>query len=756
MPSQHRESPLQLLRKSHHKPKTMTPETSGFTLNSSNSDLVLTPSEIKSGIILKKILRKNHHKPKIITPDTSDVTLYSSNSDLALTPNAIKSGLTLKKVYNVENLEINKRNSARKAKQGKSKTNDKHQKKKHAEKMQNRDKEKLKRIQEKALERQKLEKLQKLPKNMSKERDSRDNNSRDNKLKRNDSDKSSAGSKPFKESSRPLKETSDQEKTVENRLTHKIWHIMNRGYDQKLERLHGSDSQIKNHIITVIKDYNAKEIKTQNRPRQTQTPKDGVKSCNRTNVIKRRVRKQLWYLAKNAIKNNEHWSTFLAENNIVVDNINIDKFDLSLIDIDALGIENKLLKRTIVIKSFAHQQNPYVSFKVNKRHVDGQLSTGANFALPTQTKRKKVPETVYSLDRVEHYTKRAKSPIAETSDKVDNLRQNYSKVQKLIKEKCIKIKRRKHDLPANIPVQEKCEPKPIGILKMGTQNINNKRTGIHGKFVKKNNYYEMKSKISNNKPDLELRLSTKIWQLMSRDINFPNLDDEKHTGKINVTDEEMRKYIISVIEKYNKKDVKRYNPPMVTQTCKGSLNSTSYYDKHVDQIDKKKAIKSKILAATTFVVIEGGCNGYRPVPPKPRNGRRSKALNIGVKTDDDGRFLRNNKAYEFNENICKIIDDRMLCGYNKNVGVPRSRDTVIKQEGECRTKNGRVECGYEGRPLINPRRPPVWDNPPHGMETVIPSRERGLNDQRPQYTSSRPWVVTRCLEIDDRIVCNRT
>lgn len=164
-------------------------------------------------------------------------------------------------------------------------------------------------------------------------------------------------------------------------------------------------------------------------------------------------------------------------------------------------------------------------------------------------------------------------------------------------------------------------------------------------------------------------------------------------------------------------------------------------------------------------MIEGGCNGGYQDAPKPKNERRSKSSNIRVKTDlkhpnntqflRKGRFLRNGNAYEFNANICKIIDDRMLCGYNKNVGVPRSKDTVEQQHGDCRTKNGRIECGYEGRPIMNPRRPPVWDNPPHGMETLIPSKERGINEHPHQHTSSRSWVVTRCLEIDQRIVCNR-
>lgn len=276
--------------------------------------------------------RKSHHKPKIITPDLSDITLNSSESELVANPNKIKSGLTLKKVYNVEALEIDRPNSAKKLKKEKSKINDSKIQKKSE--LLNRDREKSKnKNQEKALQKKNQYKL---TQKKSKEKVI--------KLKKNDSDKSTVSLKRRKDSPKAI--TCDHDEYVENRLSYKIWHIMNR--DSKFDRMHASDSETKKHIISVIKKYNAKELKHFNRPRQTQTSQESISSGNKSNPIKRRVRKQLWYLAKNAIKNNAHWSTFLAENNIIVDNINIDKFDLSLIDIDALGIENKLLKRTIV------------------------------------------------------------------------------------------------------------------------------------------------------------------------------------------------------------------------------------------------------------------------------------------------------------------------------------------------------------------------------------------------------------------------
>ncbi|RVE43751.1 hypothetical protein evm_011600 [Chilo suppressalis] len=58
------------------------------------------------------------------------------------------------------------------------------------------------------------------------------------------------------------------------------------------------------------------------------------------------MRRHVWNISKPAIK--RHWRQLLEDNNIDIDKINIDKVDLSLINVDGLGIENKLLKRAVV------------------------------------------------------------------------------------------------------------------------------------------------------------------------------------------------------------------------------------------------------------------------------------------------------------------------------------------------------------------------------------------------------------------------
>lgn len=51
-------------------------------------------------------------------------------------------------------------------------------------------------------------------------------------------------------------------------------------------------------------------------------------------------------------------------------------------------------------------------------------------------------------------------------------------------------------------------------------------------------------------------------------------------------------------------------------------------------------------------------------------------------------------GYDYDDKQCKIINGRILCGYNKNHGEIRD-DTVISDiDGDCRMRDDRIECGY--------------------------------------------------------------
>lgn len=80
--------------------------------------------------------------------------------------------------------------------------------------------------------------------------------------------------------------------------------------------------------------------------------------------------------------------------------------------------------------------------------------------------------------------------------------------------------------------------------------------------------------------------------------------------------------------------------------------------------------------------------------------------------------------YEYNGKICKVVSNRLLCGYNKNKGELKNEEFVDMGNG-CRVHNDRIECGYETGPFKNPRRPPARDeisneDETHNAESKVP------------------------------------
>lgn len=72
-------------------------------------------------------------------------------------------------------------------------------------------------------------------------------------------------------------------------------------------------------------------------------------------------------------------------------------------------------------------------------------------------------------------------------------------------------------------------------------------------------------------------------------------------------------------------------------------------------------------------------------------------------------FLRNDKhepeksgadGYIFNENLCKLIKKRVLCGYDRNQG-EISDDSSEDIGNNCVKRNDRIECGYLSKPFNN-------------------------------------------------------
>ncbi|XP_050352495.1 uncharacterized protein LOC126774887 [Nymphalis io] len=116
--------------------------------------------------------------------------------------------------------------------------------------------------------------------------------------------------------------------------------------------------------------------------------------------------------------------------------------------------------------------------------------------------------------------------------------------------------------------------------------------------------------------------------------------------------------------------------------------------------------------------------------------------------------------YNFDGKLCRAVGDRVLCGYNRNVGGPENGDEDIVLQNGCRIRKGRLECGYNEPPFLNSRRPPVWDyampedNDKNLNELDVPSKEDKIQ-KLILLSTDMPKLTTRCVEIKERIVCRQ-
>lgn len=66
-------------------------------------------------------------------------------------------------------------------------------------------------------------------------------------------------------------------------------------------------------------------------------------------------------------------------------------------------------------------------------------------------------------------------------------------------------------------------------------------------------------------------------------------------------------------------------------------------------------------------------------------------------------------GYDFDALICKMINNRILCGYNKNLGQIENNQEIVDVGNGCRMRGDRMECGYENAPFNGIRRPEVQE-----------------------------------------------
>ncbi|CAG9795798.1 unnamed protein product [Diatraea saccharalis] len=66
-------------------------------------------------------------------------------------------------------------------------------------------------------------------------------------------------------------------------------------------------------------------------------------------------------------------------------------------------------------------------------------------------------------------------------------------------------------------------------------------------------------------------------------------------------------------------------------------------------------------------------------------------------------------GYDYDDMKCKMVNNRILCGYNKNNGELKGSNEIVDMGGDCRMRNDRIECGYFKGPYDGKKLPPHFD-----------------------------------------------
>ncbi|XP_063366738.1 uncharacterized protein LOC134655217 [Cydia amplana] len=90
---------------------------------------------------------------------------------------------------------------------------------------------------------------------------------------------------------------------------------------------------------------------------------------------------------------------------------------------------------------------------------------------------------------------------------------------------------------------------------------------------------------------------------------------------------------------------------------------------------------------------------YKTKPPgKKISYRRAKDKNPPSQSELQP------EGYVYDLNHCQYVDDRVLCGYDKNPEEPRKKE-IIDLDDICRKHGDRIECGYVTGPYPDPYNP---------------------------------------------------
>ncbi|XP_073953835.1 uncharacterized protein [Choristoneura fumiferana] len=111
--------------------------------------------------------------------------------------------------------------------------------------------------------------------------------------------------------------------------------------------------------------------------------------------------------------------------------------------------------------------------------------------------------------------------------------------------------------------------------------------------------------------------------------------------------------------------------------------------------------------------------------------------------------ILNFMGYNFDDTICRIVDDRVLCGYNSNPQ-PAQPVQAVEVGNGCRLRGDRIECGYVNPPFDGMRRPVVRPEGNRNLQEKLSDKQLSESSEEipeltPSYSTTEPTTTTTKL-----------
>lgn len=121
---------------------------------------------------------------------------------------------------------------------------------------------------------------------------------------------------------------------------------------------------------------------------------------------------------------------------------------------------------------------------------------------------------------------------------------------------------------------------------------------------------------------------------------------------------------------------------------------------------KRKGATDKTLGDVLWgqkKTISSQSSEQNPIVPPPETTSKLKRNDYYtsklIQNDKNNNFMQLQQGlmhpgYDYDDTNCKIVNKRILCGYNKNLGTIPDEADFTNLNGDCRLRNDRIECGY--------------------------------------------------------------